>query len=469
MVIVALQILHPPVARPVRPRSGSFGRWIVAAAVAIAVLARLTFLHAPAGADEAGYLQVAGQWAPGGGSLYGHYWVDRPPLLITLFGLAQAAGGLVALRLLGCAAVALTVVACARTAGTLAGTRAAAWTAALTAGLLISPLVGSQEVNGELLASPFVATGIAALVEAARADNTRRAFSLALVGGAAGLGAVLVKQNIADVAVFGVVFVAAGMVSGGLTASTFRRMALGALSGGCAVLAVVAAWTVAHGTSLVAVFDAMYPFRLAAARVVAAGGSQYAQVRAGHIASAWLISGLAVLSLLLLVAVVRRRARDAALVGLAAAVVYDTVSVALGGGYWSHYLVEMVVPVAIASGVLAARGRVTLKVVAAVTVVVAAVATVTAPHRTTSAGQEIGTAIARAALPGDTLTTLYGQPDVNLAAGLPSPYPQLWSLPVKTLDPELTQLNQVLAGPRAPTWLVVSHQVASWGLATSTT
>src|SRR4051794_27723764 len=80
--------------------------WLVAA---LAVLVRLPFVNAPAGADEAGFLQVAHQWAPGGGSLYGHYWVDRPPLLITLYQIADVTGGMVPLRLLGCVAVAVTV------------------------------------------------------------------------------------------------------------------------------------------------------------------------------------------------------------------------------------------------------------------------------------------------------------------------------------------------------------------------
>jgi hypothetical protein len=78
----------------------------------------------------------------------------------------------------------------------------------------------------------------------------------------------------------------------------------------------------------------------------------------------------------------------------------------------------------------------------------------------------VGAAIARVARPGDTLTTLYGEPQVNLAAGLPSPYQQLWSLPTKTLDPQLTGLDTVLSGPTAPTWLVVSRSVSSWGLGT---
>lgn len=48
---------------------------------------------------------VVGQWSPGT-SLYGNYWVDRPPLLIGLFQLAYlGGGGAVTLRLMGIAAV----------------------------------------------------------------------------------------------------------------------------------------------------------------------------------------------------------------------------------------------------------------------------------------------------------------------------------------------------------------------------
>ena len=45
--------------------------WVVPAVAAAAVIARLPLLSGPAGADEAGFLQVAAQWSPGGGSLYG--------------------------------------------------------------------------------------------------------------------------------------------------------------------------------------------------------------------------------------------------------------------------------------------------------------------------------------------------------------------------------------------------------------
>ena len=66
----------------------------------VVALVRLPFLLLPLSPDEGGYLLVASQWAPGS-STYGDYFVDRPPLLMGLFGLADALGGAVPLRLLG--------------------------------------------------------------------------------------------------------------------------------------------------------------------------------------------------------------------------------------------------------------------------------------------------------------------------------------------------------------------------------
>ncbi|MDQ6642476.1 MAG: hypothetical protein M3Y66_08280, partial [Actinomycetota bacterium] len=50
------------------------------------------------------------------------------------------------------------------------------------------------------------------------------------------------------------------------------------------------------------------------------------------------------------------------------------------------------------------------------------------------------------------------------ASGLRSPYPYLWWLPTRTLDPQLQVLDRVLGGPSAPTWLVVrTTDVSAWG------
>lgn len=457
-------------AGPARARA----RWFVWGVAAVAVLARLPFVATPARPDEAGFLQVAHQWAPGGGSLYGAYWVDRPPLLIALYQLVDLLGGVVALRLLGCAAVAVTVVLCAETARRHTGDTASCWAAGTAGALLCSPVVGSAEINGELLAAPFVAGGLLALTAAletsSEASARRTRFLLSAGAGAAATAAVLVKQNVADVVVCGLVLTLALGLRGPAGRAWAAGVAAGAGAGAAAALALVGGWTVVHGTSPLGVLDAMYPFRLEAGRVVAEGGAQYAQERAGRLATAWVVSGLAALTLALAVAI-RDWRRDALLLALLATAAYDALSIALGGGYWHHYLVQAVVPLAVAAGILAARGRALARCAVAVVALTSAVGVAVAATgvSSTSTAQQIGVAIADSARPGDTLTTLYGQPQVNLAAGLPSPYQHLWSLPIKTLDPQLTGLDAVIRGPDAPTWIVVVRNVGSWGLESSRT
>ncbi|MFT4262248.1 MAG: hypothetical protein QM572_02605, partial [Nocardioides sp.] len=95
-------------------------RLVVAASLVGVCVARLWHVAAPLSSDEAGFLMVARQWHPGS-SLYGDYWVDRPPGLITLYRVADLAGGTVALRVVGLVAVLVAVALAARLGRVLAG------------------------------------------------------------------------------------------------------------------------------------------------------------------------------------------------------------------------------------------------------------------------------------------------------------------------------------------------------------
>src|SRR4051794_15625474 len=182
-------------AGPVGRRSRLAARWspwLVAALAWAAVLARLPAVARPLSNDEGGFLMVAAQWAPGS-SLYGNYWVDRPPLIIGLFQLADLlGGGPVTLRLLAAAWVGTSVVlaaALARAVGRAAGRpRAAAlgpvWAAATAAVFLVTPLFDPGEVDGELLAVPFVLAGLIAVLEAHLATTRQSKLAWwALAGG----------------------------------------------------------------------------------------------------------------------------------------------------------------------------------------------------------------------------------------------------------------------------------------------
>jgi len=442
--------------------------WTVAASAAVAVAGRLPFLtHAPS-PDEAGFLLVGGQWNGTGSSLYGSYWVDRPPLLITIFRLAASLGGVTALRLIGCVAVTLVVIGSARVAALIGGHRAAGWAAMTSAGLCLTPLLGGYEVNGELLAAPFTLGGIACVILAVRSTGRRPALKAAAAAGAFAMASLLIKQNLADVAVYGVV--AFALSSWHRDRERFWTLTLGAVAGASAAALAVAAWTVGHGTSLIGVFDAMYPFRVHADQVQAAGGSQHSIARLTGLAAVAVFSGLGLLLLGLARDVVLHRRRDALWSALVAMTGFAVLSVLLGGNYWHHYLVELIVPLSVAAGVLASRRGLAARSLIAYVVIVGSVCwAINLTSARGSTAQTVGQAVAASAQPGDTIVTAWGHADVTFASGLHSPYAQLWSLPVKTLDPQLTSLDGVLTGPAAPTWFVAWSHLRSWGLDTNRT
>ena len=465
MTALALPVPRMPAARPrVLPT------WTISASIAAAVGARLPFLGHAASPDEGGFLVIGAQWHGAGGSLYGRYWVDRPPLLITIFRAASALGGLTALRLIGCVAAAFVVLGVARAAEMIGGRAAAQWAALTAAGLSISPLLGGYEVNGELLAAPFVLGGVICMLTALRAVRHNDAVAWSAAAGAFAVSAMLVKQNLADAAVFGFVALIVAVWRGELSRRRFWTMAAGAVGAAATVISVLALWTVVHGTSLVEVFDAMYPFRLRADAVQAAGGRAHSSVRFHELLIAVAASGLAFVLLALIHHVVARRQHDTSFLALVAMTLFAGISVLLGGNYWHHYLVELTAPLSIAAGVLVARqGFAARKVVVYVLVAgsVAWCASLTRPLGTDA--RSVGEAIAASSRPDDTIVTAWGNADLTFASGLTSPYAQLWSLPVKTIDPQLAQLDGVLRGPAPPTWFVIRKHVHSWGLDTTQT
>lgn len=456
--------------RVVRPGAWSLPTWTVPVVATAVVLARLPFLgHAP-GPDESGFLLVGGQWNGAGSSLYGNYWVDRPPLLVTIFRAASLLGGLPALRLIGCVAVLVIVVGCAHAARLIHGEQASRCAALTAAALCVSPLLGDYEVNGELLAAPFVVGGIIAVVSALHATAAEQSLRWAALAGACAMCALMVKQNFADVAVFGAV---AFVVAAARSDITWRRclsVSSAATVGAVGALAVLSLWTMAHGTSLRGVFDAMYPFRLQAGRVIAAGGRVHAAARFGGLVGVAMSAMVIPLVILIVLDAVGRRRRSPVSWALLATTAFALASVLVGGNFWHHYLVGLIVPVSLAVGVAAADRGFLVRPVVGLAVASAAIAwagSLALPQG--SEGDTIGSAIASVARPTDTIVNLYGHADIVQTSGLSSPYEHLWSLPVKTLDPTLTELDAVLSGPHAPTWLITSRTVRSWGLQTAST
>ena len=236
------------------------------------------------------------------------------------------------------------------------------------------------------------------------------------------------------------------------------------------VLATIA-WAEAAGVRLSTLWDTVYGFRADAARVIADGTTDAPERRA------WILLAIALGTGLLLVlagpfARLRELWHDDPPVTAAtvAVVLVDVASLAAGGSFWQDYLLPLIPGAALCTALLAGRdgrtGR-TMRglVVAAIVSAVLAMAFWLVWNAT--GHQEFdevrtGEAIAESAEPGDTLVVFGGRADLQRVSGLDSPYPYLWSLPMRTRDPEYADLTALLGSAHAPTWLVEWVDLDAW-------
>ncbi|MFB9765391.1 hypothetical protein ACFFOS_13455 [Nocardioides kongjuensis] len=448
----------------------------------VAFLAWLPFLWVPLASDEAGFLMLGRQWAPGS-SLYGDYWVDRPPLLLWLFRLADLGpetlhpDGLIApgVKLLGALASAATVLLAGMLAARVAP-RASHWTAhlapVLAAALLASPLLGMPETDGEVLAVPFVLLGVLALVTSLTGEADRRSLLLATGAGVAAACAALVKQNMVDVFVLAVVLVP---LSRGRVPHLRRRTAAFA-GGAAAVVAVVVASSAALGTSPAELWDAVVTFRLQASAVIGSSASPATSERFVLVLKAFLASGAAltllVTGFLAARTAWRRGPRSAPLrVAALAMVAWELVGVAAGGSYWLHYLTGLIPGVVLLASLVRPTGWRRWALATCLGLTVLGTLGAWSHELAVPVDDAIGRDARVAAYlrthggPGDGVVVAFGRPDIVAAAGLDSPYQYLWSLPARVRDPRLRDLQAVLSGADAPRWVVVSGtSISGWGI-----
>ncbi|WP_436702054.1 hypothetical protein [Nocardioides sp. BYT-33-1] len=466
-----------PAPRDVRVSRATY----VAAAVAFG--AWLPFLRTPLASDAAGFLAVGQQWHDGS-SLYGDHWVDRPPLLIWIFrvtawlgpiGLGDDGVTAPAVMVLGAVASAAVVLLAGLLAARLAAP-GAHWTTRavpiLAAALLSSPLLGMPETNGELLAAPFVLLSVVGLVAALSTPAGRRPLLLAAGAGAAAMAAALVKQNVVDGFVFALVLMVLchGRVAGLL------RLAGCFAAGSVTVLAAAVASAAERGTSPADLWDAVVVFRLRAAEVIDTSASAATSDRMLLLGLAFVASGAATLLGTTVVIAVRDTLRDGprgapltvAGLGLAG---WELVGVVAGGSYWLHYLTGLVPGLVVLACLVRPTAPVRQALVACLGLTLVATGAAWTEQLVNPANPAIATDAKIAhylrdhAEPDDGVVVAFGRPDIVVGSGLSSPYPHLWSLPVRVLDPDLTELRSVLTGPHAPRWVVVSGaSLATWGI-----
>ncbi len=458
-------------------RSGA-GRMVWAAAV-VAFLARFPSLLWPLRPDEAGFLMVARAWQPEPDSLYGRYWVDRPPPILWLVQATDRIGGPYAHRLVGalaCSLLVLAAAAAAREVGVRAGVldpaavrRLAGWVAVATAALVSNAEIDPVAAKGELFGIPLVMASCWLALRAVRRVSPPDAFLAGLLA----MLAVGMKQSIVGGLVFGAVLLAGSLVARQVSRRDALRCAGAAAAGAAVPVLVVVAWAVGAGVRLQTLWFAVVSFRSDASHVIATQQSEGATSRISVLLLIFVGTGM-----LLVVALFAVRLRSllrhdpVPVVAIAVMLGLDLLGVALSGSFWSPYLFVPLPGVALALAALVAhdhldRVRHRVTPVAVGLVVVSSIVALLGWTGAWVGGRvpveaRTGEAIAAAAWPGDRVLVYGGRADIQWATGAQSPYPYLWSLPMRTLDPGLDDLEEVLTGSNPPTWFVEATFINRW-------
>jgi Dolichyl-phosphate-mannose-protein mannosyltransferase len=435
--------------------------WALGGSVLLALLLRVPYLSAPLGRDEGGLTYIAQNWPSTHGSLYGAYWVDRPPLLIGLFRLASF-GGDVGVRILGAVAAVALLVAVVLLARAVAGPRAGR-----IAGVLAAVLTGSISLDavftpGELLAAVPSTLSVLCLVLAHRSRQTR----FVVAAGALSIIAVLVKQSFLDAGFAGVVFVVASAVS---DREVRLRWPLAYVAGAAASLAGLLVWLAATRLSIGGFTYIMFGFRIELLHTLAASDVPLQDRLMSLWHPVW-ESGL-LLAVLAAVAGILHLRRDRVLaITLGAWLAAATVGVLGGGSYFAHYLIGLVPVACVAAAVLIARAHWLIGVAAVVAFLFVALPTAqggavyAAAHTIHGRERAVGHYVRDHARPGETQYVLYARANVVYYAGLPQPYPYLWSLMVRAKPGARAQLQRLLGSPQRPTWLVQWQNLDEWQL-----
>lgn len=452
-------------------------RRLVGGAAMVAMLLRFPGMMWPIRPDEAGFTLVARAWHPAPDSLYGTYWVDRPPPLIALIKLSDMIGGPLFIRLLAALGCALLVVAAARTAYLVAGGTAARWTAVGTAAVTANTMIDSVAAKGEILGIPIVVTSFWFALEALRMVRespgrlSRQALWLAAGAGFLGMLAIGLKQNMATGLAFGGVVLLVSALRKEISWPHFSGLAGAALAGAAVPLAATITWCVAAGVRLETMWYAVYGFRSHALTVISGEAAGAPAERAQRLALIFVVTGMALIVLWFLTNIRQAWRTSSAVTAAAVAVLLvDGAGIVLGGSYWRPYLLGIVPSVVLCMALVAAapgrRGRIMhgIVVVAGVSCLASTVGWVASNVTGSDPPTEYytGQAIGEVAEEGDTIVVFGGRADIVFASGLTSPYEHLWSLPMRGNDPDLDDLTALLRSDRAPTWFVGWVSFDAW-------
>jgi hypothetical protein len=428
------------------------------------VVLRLPYLGGGLARDEAGDTMIALAFHHAGPFAYGAYFLDRPPLLLALYGFAASLGGDTGVRVLGMLAAASAVVLITFAAARVGGRRAAPFAAVAGAAMVSSQATTAIYTPAELLAIvPSCASLLLLVAGLQRPAGGRRLFAAAGLSAGA---AILVKQSFGDALVAGVVGLAVSIFGAGTTRHESVSRALTYLGGLAGALAALAAWAVAAGAGAYSVWYALVGFRLDA---VGALVRKQTGGRWLHLVSPTVHSGLAVGLIAAIAGIAIATARSAIKAALAGWMVAGIAGIVLSGSFYGSYVIELVPVAAIGAAIAFARRPVIGAAALCVLAISALLPTLRAAVNG-SAGtyqqdaRTIGAYVRLRAEPGQTAYVLYARANALYYTGLPSPFPYHWVLMMRAIPAATHQLRALLSSDRRPTWIVNQDGPNGYGL-----
>jgi len=433
---------------------------------------RAPFLTSSLLPDEAGLLIMAQHWERGP-FLYGDYFVGRGVVTMLMYSLADALGGALALRLMACLVAAALVVAAGWSGHALRGRSGAGWAALVAASYASTPWFQAEVMNERLVAAALVMISCACTIAAVRHSHpwSLGTTALAAVAGSMATCALLVVQSYACGFAFAgtLLFVSWRVLA--LSGRTVVRIAAAGIVGMLLPVAALAVAVVTSWPTAQQVWFQMFGYRIEASAVV--GGSRDV-ARLMELGTLAVQTGVVLLVLCFLLGQRRvgpRHNRFPTSLAVLAMFVSASAGMVLGAAWYEDYLLQLVPALILGAALLAPEpswSGTGMKI----GVALAACTAIFATYSGVAGGAlgkptkpvAVGRWLAADAAPQDTAVVLWGKANLLQAAGMNSPYPYLWSLLTRTLDPDLDLLLTTMRGPDAPTWIVEYYDINSWGL-----